>query len=550
MRRAGLAAPSLSGPAGSMVDRNMTVQGWFRAARLDDIRQTGRAVFRHQGRQIAIFDTEKGILACNNRCPHEGFPLHEGTLDGQCLLTCNWHNWKFDLTTGENQRGGDKLRVYPVEVRGEDVWIEIEDPPVEDRLAKSLADLRQGFDRHDYERLARELARVSRLGVDPVLAVKEAIRWSHDRMEFGWTHAYAGTADWLALYDRRAGEPENQLICLLESIGHMSEDTLRERSYPYAGGVEPWDEVAFFDAVEEEDEARAMRLTRGAVGTGDAFGAMGRGLARAALAHYADFGHSAIYVLKAGSLIRRLGEDVAEPVLVSLVRALVSAFREDRIPEFRGYAAARADFGKKPGAQAPPAADFAGLSANKATALVAQHGSAPALDLFRSLLAANALNMVRFDLGHLEDLDKPYGSSFGWLNLTHGITFAEAVLALCSKYPELWPAGLLQMACFAGRNIGHQDDGIDPAAWSVGDRSAFFEEAERRLLDHGIEAYIVSAHLVKTTMSVRSLLASGETGGAGELALAGLNRLMNSPVRRKMVRRTARQAMRFVEVDA
>jgi len=31
--------------------------------------------------------------------------------------------------------------------------------------------------------------------------------------------------------------------------------------------------------------------------------------------------------------------------------------------------------------------------------------------------------------------------------------------------------------------------------------------------------------------------------------LAALNRLLQSPLRRKMVRRTARQAMRFVKLD-
>ena len=114
----------------------------------------------------------------------------------------------------------------------------------------------------------------------------------------------------------------------------MAEDSLREPSYPYAEGVEDWDEEAFCQAVEDEDEIRAIRLTRGAVATGDAWGAMERALARAALAHYADFGHAAIYVPKAGALIRRLGETIAEPVLLSLVRGLVSAFREDLIPEF------------------------------------------------------------------------------------------------------------------------------------------------------------------------------------------------------------------------
>ena len=524
-------------------------QGWMKAIGVEELRRKGRAVFRLDGRQIALFDTAKGIRACNNRCPHEGYPLREGTLDGHCLLTCNWHNWKFDLETGENQRDGDRLRIYPVEVRDGDVWIEIVDPPVEERLAKSLGDLKQGFDDHDYERLAREIARIAGLGVDPALAVGEAIRWSHDRLEFGWTHAYAGAADWLALYDSRAGEPEDRLICLLEAIGHMAEDTLRERTYPYAEGIEDWDEEAFCRAVEEEDESAAIRLTRGAVATGDACGAMERGLARAALAHYADFGHAAIYVLKARALVRRLGEDIAEPVLLSLVRGLVTAFREDLIPEFRGYGEALERFGSKPNGAAPAAEDYAGLNAGKALAATAEHGAAPPLALFRSLLGANALNMVRFDLGHLDDLDKPYGGDFGWLDLTHGLTFAEAVLGLCSRYPELWPAGLLQMACFSGRNIGHADDRVDPDEWTVADPEAFFAEVDGRLLDHGQDRYIVSVHLLKTASAVRSLLASGKAGRSGELALAALNRLLHSPVRRKMVRRTARQAMRFVETD-
>ena len=524
-------------------------QGWIRAVSVEELRRKGRTVFRLDGRQIALFDTVKGIRACNNRCPHEGYPLREGTLDGDCLLTCNWHNWKFDLETGENQRDGDRLRVYPVEVRGGDVWIEIVDPPVEERLASSLADLEQGFRDHDYERLAREIARIARLGVDPALAVREAIRWSHDRLEFGWTHAYAGAADWLALYDEHAGLAEDRLICLLESVGHMAEDTLREGRYPYAEGVEAWDEEAFCRAVEDEDESRAIRLTRGAVATGDAWGAMERALARAALAHYAGFGHSAIYVTKAGALIGRLGEDIAEPVLLPLVRGLVSAFREDLIPEFRGYGAALESFGSSSSGTAPAAADYSLLNANKAVAFTAGHGAAPPLDLFRSLLGANALNMVQFDLAHLDDLDQPYGSDFGWLDLTHSLTFAEAVLAICSKFPELWPAGLLQMACFSGRNIGRQDGNVDPEEWMVPDRDAFFAGVERTLFDHGHDRYIVSVHLLKTSLAVRSLLWSGETGRSGELALAALNRLLHSPVRRKMVRRTARQAMRFVETD-
>ena len=524
-------------------------EGWTKTVSLEELKAKGRHVHRQDGRQIAIFDTPRGVFACNNRCPHEGYPLREGTLDADCKLTCNWHNWKFDLATGENQRDGDRLRVYPVELRDGDVWIEIVDPPVAERKAKTMADLETAFRDHDYERIARELARLVQIGADPTEAVAAAIGWSHDRFEFGWSHAYAGVADWLRLYDERAEEPENRLICLLEAIGHMADDTLREEVFPYETGVEAWNEEAFVAAIEAEDEARAIRLTRGALMAGNAFALMERALTRGALAHYNDFGHALIYVPHAGSLIARLGEGVAAPVLLSLVRGLASAFREDLIPEFRGYADALASFGTKPNGAAPAPEAFLAHNANKALAFTAEHGTASARDLFRSLLAANAMNMLTFHLRHLGDLDQPYGSDFGWLDLTHGLTFSNAVRKQCGRYPELWPAGLLQMACFSGRNIGHGDASVGLEDWKVADPDTFFAEVEETLFDHHQDEYIVSVHLLKTALAVRDLVGSQEAGEAGDIAMAALNRLLHSPIRTKMVRRTARQAMRFVATD-
>ena len=523
--------------------------GWVKTVPCDDLARKGRTVFRVDNRQIAIFETPRGIVACNNRCPHEGYPLSEGTLDEDCTLTCNWHNWKFDLETGENQRDGDRLRTYPVDVRDGRVWIEIVDAPLEEQVAGALEGLKKGFRDHVYEQMSREIARIMRMGGDPLIAMVKAICWSHDRLEYGWTHAYAGAADWLALYDRHQDNPENRLICLLEAIGHMSDDTLREATYPYAQGVLEWDEEAFVAAVESENEDHAIRLTRGALAAGDAHLTMERGLARAALAHYADFGHSAIYVAKLPALIERLGDTVAEPLLLSLVRSLVSSFREDLIPEFRAYGAALEAFGARPNGSVPAAADYATLSTRKAVEFTARHGQAAPLELYRSLLGANAMNMLAFNLAHLDDIDQPYGSDFGWLDLTHGLTFSEAVLRLCSRHNDLWPAGLLQMACFAGRNIGHQSSDVDLEDWKVVDHAGFWCDVEAKLLDHGEDEYIVSVHLLKTAEAVRCLTASGEAGSSGEVALAALNRMLHSPVRRKMVRRTARQALRFVAID-
>jgi hypothetical protein len=120
-------------------------------------------------------------------------------LDGDCVLTCNWHNWKFDLETGENLYGGDRLNVYPVELRGAEIWIDLAQPPLAVRVAAIMLQLREAFDDNDYQRMARELARLAQTGSDPLQAVNSAIHWTHHRFEFGWTHAYAATADWLTL---------------------------------------------------------------------------------------------------------------------------------------------------------------------------------------------------------------------------------------------------------------------------------------------------------------------------------------------------------------
>lgn len=515
---------------------------WIRAIDLASLHGQGRALVRHEGRQIAVFATPDGVFACNNRCPHEGYPLSEGTLGPGCVLTCNWHNWKFDLTSGANLDRGEGLRIYPSRIQDGAVWLDLTDPPVEVRRAKVMASLEGAFRDEDYERLARDLARLAQLG-DPVEALAAAVNWSWQRLEYGWTHAYAGMADWLRLYDELAPDAENRLICLLEPLAHLAEDCLRQPLHPFAPGAWDWDEAAFVAAVGAEDEDQAAALLRGALAAGLHFPDLERAFTRAALAHYADFGHSLIYVAKAGGLIARLGPAVEAPLLLSLARSLIYATREDLIPEFADYAGARKAWGGD--SRAPSVGDYAGLNVRRALALTAAHGEAPPATLYRALLGANARNLLMLDLARQTRVDQPMTENAGWLDMTHGITFANAVRLQCEKYPELWPEGLLQMACFAGRNDGFTDPAVDAAAWHVADPDAFFAAAIARILDHCQSENIVAVHVLKTTLAARAEAdAAGETEGT---LLAGLNRFLHSPLRRRHVRRTMRQAMAFVE---
>lgn len=525
---------------------------WIAAMPIEKLRRDGKLVAKLGGKQIALFAAGDAILACNNRCPHEGYPLREGTLDEACVLTCNWHGWKFDLRTGDNLLRGDRLRTYPTRIVDGAVWVDVTDPPPEQRRAQALANLRTAFDDHEYDRMARELARLRKSNADPADAVAAAIEWSHARLRFGTTHAYPAAAGWLALHDTTT-DSETRLVCLVEAIGHMAWDCLREPAYPFAAEVMPYDEAAFAAALESQDEDRAVALLRGALAGGLRFVDLERALTAAALRHYADFGHSLIYVVHAGRLIDRLGARVEAPLLLALVRALVNASREDLIPEFRGYPKAlqawpRANGERK--SDAPRFADLLDRSIDATMAAVTQQAEhASVEDLYNALLAACAMNLLRYDIHYQERTDNNVADNIGWLDFTHGITFANAVRLQCGKFPELWPQGLLQMACFVGRNSSFVDKNIAIDDWRVRDRRSFEQQCLGRIMDHGEPDYIHSSHLVKTFIAAREEADTSAREETAATVLAAVSRYFAEPLKRKHAKRTAHQALDFVALE-
>jgi nitrite reductase/ring-hydroxylating ferredoxin subunit len=524
---------------------------WRKAVSLDRLRRDGKALAKIDGKQIALFDTAEGVFACNNRCPHEGYPLREGTLDGACVLTCNWHNWKFDLRDGANLYGGDRLRIYPTRLENGEVWVDVADLPAAERQEEAYAHLRDAFEDEEYDRMARELARLTKAGADPVEAVAAAILWSHDRLEFGMTHAYAAASGWLRIHDA-SRDPEQRLVSLVEAIGYMAWDVLRETAHPYPAGARPWDAASFRAAIEAQDEAAAIGHLRGALAEGLHFAALEPALTEAALSHYADFGHSLIYLVHAGHLIERLGDAVEAPVLLSVVRSLIYARREDLIPEFRSYAATLEGWPKATGtsSRVPSPDDIRGKSAEGAMAVVRDAAATASPEaLYVVLLDAASRNLLQFDEAWQAKTDGSIAQNVGWLDFTHGLTFANAVRRQCAKFPALWPQALLQMACFVGRNTGFTAAVDQLALWRVADRSAFEKSAVARLVDHGEDRYILAAHLVKTYLAAMEEVEVGLPPETDSVVLAAINRFLHSPLKRKHVRRTAHQAMDFVALE-
>jgi nitrite reductase/ring-hydroxylating ferredoxin subunit len=525
---------------------------WIRAASLEDLRKTP-VVFKHTPRQIAIFKVDGSVFAIDNRCPHEGYPLAAGSISSDCVLTCNWHNWKFRLEDGKCTMGGDNVRSYPTRLDGDDVWVEMTPPPPEETRRQILRGLRTAFNEQDFGRTCREIARLHFEGLDPKDAVRQAIDWSYDHFEWGmWDgHAFAGAADWLALAETFGEDFEFKLVCYAEAIDHMAFDCLRRPESPFTEPGEPFERNAFLAAVESEQLTRVEGMVARALADGLHWDDLEETFATAVFAHYYDFGHAVIYVPKVRELLTRLGPRVERPVLLAFTRHLVFATREDLIPDFKEYesmlqALPEPKLGWATGA--PVEVPFA-FSLKKAAAWLSESlASHSVKEVYDALLTALAQNMLHYDTQFGTSFDRGVNDNTSWLAFTHGITFANGARVICTRYPQFWRPALLQMVCFLGRNLRYLDKSVDEDSWKVSDTAAFFTATHERLLDHAVNEPIFAVHLLKTTLAVEAELPAASPA-CREALLASLNRFLHSPLKIKHARRLARQSIALVARD-
>ena len=75
---------------------------------------------------IAVFRIGEKLCAFRDVCPHAGFSLADGKLEGK-VITCPEHGSQFNVCTGSRLRGPADfpIRIYRVVQEGKEIYVEI-----------------------------------------------------------------------------------------------------------------------------------------------------------------------------------------------------------------------------------------------------------------------------------------------------------------------------------------------------------------------------------------------------------------------------------------
>jgi nitrite reductase/ring-hydroxylating ferredoxin subunit len=569
------------------------VNEWVRAASVDDIREGGAKLFSYLDKRIALFRTPGGVFASDNRCPHQGYALVRGDVkDG--VLTCAWHNWKFELGTGVCRYGGENIRTYPVEIRQGQVFVDIKDPPAEIVRPDLFRSLVEAMDDLDVGRVARDAMRLQRIGTPLADMIREGVRYAAPRAEYGWDHSLATLADCLRM--SLFFEESLRALPVIQGLSVAAEAQVRR---PARRQPEPIDPVARYGSIEDAlraypllvDDERAddaEALFRGLLAARVPPATLRHTLLTAVTDHFLAYGHSMIFVQKAFEMLDGIGWLEADAVLSPLVPEMVLGTRYDKLPYMRRFLqtweeaapdlesltrrTGTGGFEREPYRRALTD----GSPEEAVQALVsALEGGALVIDVIDETGRAASERLARFDI----ELDLDDTNEWGWLDVTHTLTYLNALRWAWSVDPT--PAvlrGLFHAAWFVqwtgqfDERNGSTPPGPHPTEDAAEVHRAIVdrdpegavalvhgyagprEELERALAkaaaeDHSV-APIMVAHVVKTAQAgIEESRALGYGPGATE-PIAAAARFLASPKRERFVFQATLEAMAMMRGEA
>ena len=113
---------------------------WFKVLDHVDLLPEGRVTSVTAGNlSLCLLHYDHAFYAMENKCPHQGGPLGEGSIE-KGLLRCPWHGWDFDPKTGKSPGDfeDEGIKKYPVKIKDQAVYVGVEKPKAAHRTVSNL----------------------------------------------------------------------------------------------------------------------------------------------------------------------------------------------------------------------------------------------------------------------------------------------------------------------------------------------------------------------------------------------------------------------------
>ncbi|GDX39911.1 hypothetical protein LBMAG21_02030 [Armatimonadota bacterium] len=316
---------------------------WQRVASLAELQLDEGKVVHVNGQTLALFSHQGKVYAVDNRCPHMGFPLHQGSVkDG--VLTCHWHHARFDLTCGGTfDLWADDVQGYPVEVRGEgaeaDIWIDSE-LPERDQKAYYRKRLEAGLKYNLRLVTAKAIIGLLKSGGTPEDALRIGAEFGTLYARNGWgagltvLTAMANILPHLSSTDRPRALYQGLTFVARECAGQPPRFPIEplETQERNPETLQRW----FREFVERRDNEGAERILCTAIQIGLPQERIADMIFAACTDHlYRDVGHPLDFANKAFELLDLTGWESAGIVLTSLLGRLIPSSRMEESASWR-----------------------------------------------------------------------------------------------------------------------------------------------------------------------------------------------------------------------
>ena len=99
---------------------------FVKVADTDEIKEGSMKGFTVKGNKLLIANVKGKYFSICSKCTHKGGPLADGKIE-ENIITCPWHNGKFDVTNGKIVSGPPKEneKKYEIKVQGRDILVKI-----------------------------------------------------------------------------------------------------------------------------------------------------------------------------------------------------------------------------------------------------------------------------------------------------------------------------------------------------------------------------------------------------------------------------------------